>query len=451
MEAAVPTAVDGPTTVDVGRGVRAAGRLAGAGRPADDLADEFAAMDAAIDALRAADRECAVATAARMAALLKVADLTGEPRLEADQAGWVLSWTPRHAQGEIAWGRQLIEFLPEVWRTWRSGAIDQYRALIFVDVLAPCFADQPRLAGEIAAQVLPGAGQRSGPQLRQRLRRLLYRALPDAAERRVRASLADRDVHLIPADDGGTATLTGVHLPAARAAAAFERVDAIARACRASGDERTLSQLRAETFCDLLDGTGLAASPIARPGSIELTIPLATAIGAGTEPGELAGFGPVLADVARQIAAANDDTQWRFSVSSDGRLVYAGTTTARPDTAAPLDPHMFGLAARPRVHLPRPPVEVDSRTRMPGAALRRWIHLRDRRCQAPGCNAPARVCDIDHTTAYGHGGSTEHHNLALLCRRHHRLKHLGVLRVIQPRPGLVLWITRTGHIFWRDD
>ena len=64
MEAAVPTAVDGPTTVDVGRGVRAAGRLAGAGRPADDLADEFAAMDAAIDALRAADRECAVATAA---------------------------------------------------------------------------------------------------------------------------------------------------------------------------------------------------------------------------------------------------------------------------------------------------------------------------------------------------------------------------------------------------
>jgi hypothetical protein len=460
---ALPTAAaagSGPTL----DGTSFGGRVAGAEHASsEEFAAECAAMDAAIATLRECDRACAVASAALMQALLTVADLTGQPRFEADHAAWVLAWSPRHASGEIAWGRQLINHLPAVWAAWQDGEIDGYRALIFVQVLEPCFDAAPELARAIADDVLPGAGRVTGPRLRQKLRRLLQRGRPEAMAKRVQLTEQQRDVYLTPADDGGTAAVTGVHLPAARAAAAFERVDAIARARRAAGDDRTLAQLRAETFCDLLDGTGLGVSPIARPGSIELTIPLATALSVGSEPADLVGYGPVVADIARQIAAANQDVQWRFSVTRDGELLYAGVTDARPGSRRPAERRLAPPeTVRPQlappetvrsglVLRPRPPAEADARVRMPGAALRRWICVRDRRCQAPGCNAPARACDLDHTIDYAGGGKTVHGNLALLCRRHHRLKHLGILRVVQVRPGLLLWITRTGHVFWRDD
>src|SRR5262249_58802975 len=117
--------------------------------------------------------------------------------------------------------------------------------------------------------------------------------------------------------------------PAGRAAAAFERVDAIARSLRTGGDSRTLAQLRADTVLDLLDGTGVKATPIGRPGVLELQIPLATAIGAGDQPGELAGYGPVLADVARQIAHDRQDLQWRCNPPHGGGTGDPGPTHAR--------------------------------------------------------------------------------------------------------------------------
>jgi hypothetical protein len=58
----------------------------------------------------------------------------------------------------------------------------------------------------------------------------------------------------------------------------------------------------------------------------------------------------------------------------------------------------------------------------PGAELDRFVRLRDRRCRFPGCRRRARVCDLDHRTAWPHG-STSHTNLCCLCEHHHRLKH----------------------------
>ena len=38
----------------------------------------------------------------------------------------------------------------------------------------------------------------------------------------------------------------------------------------------------------------------------------------------------------------------------------------------------------------------------PGAALARWIRLRDLTCRAPGCAVPAEQCDIDHIDPFNH-------------------------------------------------
>ncbi|MCH6470902.1 HNH endonuclease [Sinomonas sp. 5-5] len=57
--------------------------------------------------------------------------------------------------------------------------------------------------------------------------------------------------------------------------------------------------------------------------------------------------------------------------------------------------------------------------------MRRYLAHRDGGCRFPGCTRPARACEPDHTTEWQHGGRTDPHNLALLCRRHHALKSIG--------------------------
>jgi hypothetical protein len=58
---------------------------------------------------------------------------------------------------------------------------------------------------------------------------------------------------------------------------------------------------------------------------------------------------------------------------------------------------------------------------------------RDRHCVAHGCTRPPAFCDVHHLTARADGGPTELGNLALLCRRHHRMWHKGHLRLHQLR------------------
>ncbi|SDP32707.1 protein of unknown function [Klenkia soli] len=63
----------------------------------------------------------------------------------------------------------------------------------------------------------------------------------------------------------------------------------------------------------------------------------------------------------------------------------------------------------------------------PTAAQYRYLRARDRHCRFPGCRQVARACDADHVTRYDRhnpaaGGPTCVRNLAMLCRRHHRLK-----------------------------
>ena len=69
-------------------------------------------------------------------------------------------------------------------------------------------------------------------------------------------------------------------------------------------------------------------------------------------------------------------------------------------------------------------IDVGRKTRVIPPALRRAVIARDRHCQHPGCHRPAKWCDIDHIIAWQHGGPTTLDNLQLLCRYHHRLKHL---------------------------
>jgi hypothetical protein len=61
---------------------------------------------------------------------------------------------------------------------------------------------------------------------------------------------------------------------------------------------------------------------------------LGTLLGRDDQPGEIAGWGPVPASVARTLTARARTGEWRYAIlDGDGRLLFDGTTRHRPHLA----------------------------------------------------------------------------------------------------------------------
>ncbi|MBC6457212.1 HNH endonuclease signature motif containing protein [Actinomadura sp. HBU206391] len=322
--------------------------------------------------------------------------------LAAAEIAAALRWTRRSALARLqeAWG--LVERLPAVWAALATGSIDLPRARVLLEGTG---AVPEQLARRIAAQILPQAPSLTTGQLAHRLRKLVLEADPDAARERYEGGVAERKVvRGLNAD--GTGYLSGCNLPADRAAAADERLDALARAAKQAGDDRPIDQIRADVYLDLISGTYAGPGPVHRRGVVELTADLPTLMGLAERAGELAGWGPVIADVARQIAAtrtSDGETIWRFSITDPftGRLLHHGTTRP-PERQAWRDPR-----------------------RAPTRRQRAFVIARDRTCRGPGCRVPASRSEIDHRLDHAKGGPTKVWNLDAECGHCHDLKDLG--------------------------
>src|SRR5262249_38276769 len=120
-------------------------------------------------------------------------------------------------------------------------------------------------------------------------------------------------------------------LPAAQAVTLFGLVDRYARdAGGGPGEERSIDARRADAFYDLLTNPQLdiehpdpAVAGRERKRSharervhteIRVTVPLSVLTGASDQPGDLSGYGPISADVARELAG-DPTSVWRRLVT----------------------------------------------------------------------------------------------------------------------------------------
>jgi len=155
----------------------------------------------------------------------------------------------------------------------------------------------------------------------------------------------------------------------------------------------------------------LATNQRQRP-HLHVTVAASTLLGLDDAPGELTGYGPVPADVARLLAT---DATWRTLLTDR-----AGTVTA-----------------------------VGERTYRPGAVLTRHVAARDRTCTFVGCSRPSFQCDIDHRVPFSADRpateQTHPDNLHALCRFHHNLKTLhGWVPEHDPGTGATTWTSPIG-------
>jgi hypothetical protein len=320
-----------------------------------------------------------------------------------------LRLTRRAADSELSFALELQRRLPAVWDALVAGDIDVRRARMIVHgtVHVP-----DATARAVAEEVLEVASRLTTGQLAARLRKLCLEANPDDAKNRYQTAVDDRRVVMEPTP-AGTAELVGLDLPADRAAAAMSHINQLARSLRGSGESRTMDQLRSDVFLDLL--TGQAATRQGGPaGSVDIQVDLATLTGLSDTPGELNGYGPVIADVARQVADRQHDGTWQWTVTdpNTGQPIATGTTRRRPT-----------------------------------ASQRRHVAAHNPTCIFPGCRMPATDCDLDHREPWSQGGPTAITNLAPLCRHDHTTKHKYGWNH-QPLPGGdYLWTSPLGHTY----
>jgi hypothetical protein len=89
------------------------------------------------------------------------------------------------------------------------------------------------------------------------------------------------------------------YVPADKAVAINLRVDKIVRLVKTPQNDRALDQRRADVVCDLLLG---------RPSNVQVqlqvTVPTSMLMRLDDQPGELAGYGPITADVDRRAERA---------------------------------------------------------------------------------------------------------------------------------------------------
>jgi hypothetical protein len=204
-------------------------------------------------------------------------------------------------------------------------------------------------------------------------------------------------------------------------------------------------------------------------GQVNLTVPLTTLLGTAGSPGEVPGYGPVDAATARALACAlagHRATRWHITVTGpDGTALATGTHHGQPGAGnAAADRGKPDTPGRPgappgqaggsgwTVQVTAEPIagiSCDHRTAEPGyrpsPSLQRLIRARTVTCTGPGCRRPAARCDLDHTRPHDDGGITCECNLAPLCRFCHRLKHSQHWQLLQPAPGVMIWITPAGR------
>ncbi len=361
----------------------------------------------AIIFIRAQNRQIAHDEARQYRALARVGDLytqDGPELLEFSSAeiGAALSWTRRRADNEMGVAAALMRF-PSLHEALEDGSIDLPKVRT---ILRGVGHVEDEVARAAVGMVLPEAPGLTTGQIAAQLRELVIEADPEQAGKAYQEGVEARQVWSELAPDG-TGTMISTGMEAHDLSAANRNINGMAWKIKNSGDHRNIDQIRSDVFTKLLTGSLSSSSERAQ---VNLTADLATLAELDDKPGELAGFGPVVSEVARRVARQQQDSTWTYAVTDpESGEVFVGTTSRRPT-----------------------------------AEIKRRLHARYPTCVHPGCRMNSTSCDIDHTTDWAQGGLTTLCNLAPLCRYHHRLKHLTAWTYRKLADGGIEWTTQFG-------
>jgi len=368
----------------------------------------------------------------------------------AAEIGGVLRSPDRTVQRRIGEAREIVEFYPAALSAWEHGFITRGHVSVIVDIGRVVPVDRrAEFEREAIERSLLDTPNRVRAGLELYAEKLTERTF---TERHAEAARG-RAVRLIPGRDGMCDVIATV--PTVIGDGILDRLTRMAHAVQDADDprgatsdaslgvqgstvgigtgdsagaapardRRTVDQLRADVFADLL----LAGTPALDPtghgdsagalgairAQVQVTVSALTLLGNDENPADLIGRSPIDAGTARYLAG--DTSSWTRILTNP----VDGTTVA--------------------VDRYRPSFEQ-----------RQHLRARDQHCRWPGCRTAAIRCELDHTVDAALGGPTALTNLAHLCQRHHSMKQFTAWRVRQHPGGILEWTSPTGRTYRED-
>jgi hypothetical protein len=366
--------------------------------------------------------------------------LFGVDEAEREDVSTALRLAPSTAQMRIDIARNLVNNLPNTCSALALGEISSAHATVIARETASAINDglSESAIFDIEARAIAFAEFHTPGQVASHVRSAVAKYSPEEFEETVSKATSLRRVSCYN-DPDGMSTVVAI-LPAADAQIVMNSIEAfILRADQISqaegkgqavGKYSTLTKDQGPTkdqsltkdmqradalssicaqFLSQLDDV---VTPHRRPLTINVTVDLPTLLGLAENPGQLAGYGPIPAAVARELAS---DGRWKRFITE-------------PQTGNLLD---FGRESY------EPPQQ-----------LKDFLIARDRTCRFPGCRRSALLSDLDHAESWESGGRTSAENIGALCRRHHRLKTHDGWTIESFADGSCIWRSPLGKEFF---
>lgn len=384
------------------------------------------AMPSRIDYLTAIERQESWLQALMQRAIVAVAGrdssenpdpIFGVDDAEREDISTALRLSPNGAQIKIDIARALTNHLPNTCSALAVGEISSAHAnAIARETVSALNRGLPEsVIFEIENRAIAYAEFHTPSQVGNLVRKVIAQRSPEEFEDAVLSAQEERRVSCFD-EPNGMSTIIAL-LPAHEAKVVMNALEAhILRSAKDENDDRSKDMLRADALAAIANNYLTSSlddvAPHRRPLTVNVTIDLPTLMGLANNPGELAGYGPIPASVAREIAA---DARWKRFITE-------------PITGNLLD---FG-----REHYEPP------------QALKDFLIARDRTCRFPGCRRSAILSDLDHAQSWNSGGETSPDNLGALCRRHHKLKTHHGWQVESFSDGSCMWRSPFGKEFF---
>ena len=321
--------------------------------------------------------------------------------------------SPTRGSQHVGLAKLLRDEMPHTMEAFRAGRITEWRAMVMARETACLELEHRHLIDSALASDPARLEQLSDRQVIAEVKKLAVRLDPAAVAKRRRRAEADRNVTLRPAPDT-MAYLTAL-MPVKQAVATWAALKATADAAVATGRATNRGQVMVDTLVGRI--TGRSAEDPA-PVSVSVVLTDAALLDQADDLARLLEWGPIPADLAREIVADALDHDTAVTL----RRLFA-----RPETG--------GL------------VSMESRQRLFPEALARFIRLRDEFCRHPWCNN--RIRHIDHVRSHDAGGPTTAENGQGLCEPCNHAKQAPGWRA-GPAPGdlhAVEIVAPTGHSY----
>lgn len=323
--------------------------------------------------------------------------------------------SPHRGRQHLGLAKVVRAELPHTWIAWRTGRISEWKATLIARETA-CLPLHHRLeVDRIVAEDghrLEGMGDR---QVAATCAKEAARLDAASVVKRRRKAESERCVTLRPAPD--TMTYLTALLPVKDGVAAMAALTRTADSARAAGDERGKGQVMADAMVEAIvrgaDGPSSDSAPT-RTISLGLVMSDAALFGTSDEPSHLENFGPVPAELAREIVAgavADDEEVWL-------RRLYTSPQTGEL-------------------------VAMDAKGRGFRGSLSRFVRTRDQFCRTPWCDAPVR--HVDHARRSADNGATSSGNAQGLCEACNYAKEAPGWRARPGPDGTIETTTPTGH------